>query len=272
MLSQKARVKTNQCAVRHMFGRRFLGLLSITFLILMGEITSVQAGPILVTDHAKVEASSFDGFGTTNPPVISEASDVSAFSDTVTSFDDLTDGRTAGAEATQNTTIDFTSTTINFGVIETSGGAVANWGDDDPGDGRDPRGEAKSEFTVTFDVDQTTSFALSGSIDTVADNSNVSCTSVSVTSPSGATFDVADGPGCGSSGQSVDESGTLAPGRYTFSIIAHAIADNPNETGGDAQASFELILVLGCTIVGTTGDDVIAWDKWRRHHLWAWRI
>jgi Ca2+-binding RTX toxin-like protein len=254
MFTQNAKFKLNQCPVRHMFGRSFLSILTVTFLLL-GGLTAVQAGPILVTDEAKVEASSFDGQGTLNPPVISEATDVSAFSDTVTSFDDLTNGRSAGAEGTQNTTIDFTSTTINFGIIETSGGAVANWGDDDPGDGRDPRGEAKSEFTVTFDVDQNTSFALSGSIDTAADNSNESCSSVTVTSPTGATFNVSDGPGCGSSGQSINESGTLAPGRYTFSIAAHAIAENPNTTGGDAQASFELILVLGCTIVGTPGDD-----------------
>ncbi|MCI0607125.1 hypothetical protein L0156_29415 [bacterium] len=231
-------------------------IFTVAFLLLVDGlivVPSVQAGQTLVTDHAKVEASAFDGSGTVTPPVIIEASDVSAFSNTVTAFDDLTNGRTAGAEATQNTTIDFTS--LLFGIIETSGAAVANWADADPGDEKDPIGEATSEFTVTFDVDESTPFALSGSIDTAADNTNASCTTVTVTSPSGATFSVAEPAGCGSPGQSIDESGTLEPGRYTFSIVAHAVAENPNATGGNALASFELNLALGCTIIGTAGDD-----------------
>lgn len=231
--------------------------LVLIFLLLMGGglivVPSVQAGQTLVTDHAKVQAFAFDGSGTVGDPVINEATDVSAFSNTVTAFDDLSQGRSAGAEGTQNTTLDFTSSV--FGIIETSGAAVANWQDAEPGDEKDPIGEASSEFTVTFDIDVPTDFVISGSIDTVADNTNESCTTVSVTSPSGATFDVADPPGCGAPGQSIDETGTLQPGRYTFSVVAHAIATNPDTTGGNAQASFELNLVLGCTIIGTSGDD-----------------
>jgi Ca2+-binding RTX toxin-like protein len=255
----------NRCRPKNVwlqfFRQRDDGIKSISWVFILAvalvsgfiAVPPVQAGQTLVTDHAKVEAFSFDGQGTVNPPIISEAIGVLVFSDTVISFDDLTNGRTAGAESTQNTTIDFSNSLA--GIIETSGAAVANWGDADPGDGRDPRAEGRSEFTVTFDLDSVTDFILSGSIDTAADNSNASCTSITVTSPSGATFDVADPPGCGSPGQSIAESGTLQPGRYTFSVEAHAVAENPNETGGNAQASFELILAFGCTIVGTAGDD-----------------
>jgi Ca2+-binding RTX toxin-like protein len=228
----------------------------LLFLFVLGGlimVPSVEAGQTLVTDHAKVEASAFDGSGASGDNEISEATDVSSFSNTVTAFDDLSQGRSAGAEATQATTIDFV--TSGLGIIETSGAAVTNWQDGEPGDEKDPIGEATSEFTVTFDLDQPTTFALSGSIDTAADNTNESCTTVDVTSPTGATFTVADPPGCGAPGQSIDETGTLAAGRYTYSIVAHAIATNPDETGGNAQASFELILALGCTIVGTAGDD-----------------
>ena len=90
----------------------------LIFLFVLGGliiVPSVHAGQNLVTDHAKVEAFAFDGSGTVGDPVINEASDVSSFSNTVNMFDDLSEGRTAGAEATQNTTLKFR--TSNFGII-----------------------------------------------------------------------------------------------------------------------------------------------------------
>lgn len=234
---------------------RFSNIFLVLMLLMCGlmVIPPVQASQTLVTDHAKVQAFAFDGSGTVNPPIVNEATDVSAFSNTVSAFDDLSEGRTAGAEGTQNTTLDFSD--VTFGIIETSGAAVANWQDGEAGDEDIPIGEAISEFTITFDVNQDTKFVLNGSIDTAADSTNESCTSVTVTSPSGATFVVSDPPGCGAPGQSIDETGTLAPGRYTFSVVAYAIATNPDTTGGNSQASFDLSLALGCTIIGTSGDD-----------------
>src|SRR5262245_61826598 len=114
----------------------------IFLFLVVGHIVvpSVQAAQTLVTDHAKVQAFAFDGSGTVGDPVVFEATDVFSFSNTATAFDDLSTGRTAGAEGTQTTTIDFSNPA--FGIINTSGLAVANWQDSVPGDDKDPIGES----------------------------------------------------------------------------------------------------------------------------------
>jgi len=210
----------------------------------LGETPSALADAELVTQHARVQALSFDGLGTVNPPVIKQDSSFSTFSENVNAFDDLNDERSAEGDGTQDTTVTVTDQLLSS--VETSGTAQASWTDGDAGDGDDPRGEGASELTITFEVtNQSAMFSLSGSIEATGSATNDSCTTVTVTSPDGTTFEVAAPAGCGSPQQDVDDSGQLAMGTYTFSVDAKAVAANPNALGGTAEASFNLTLSLG---------------------------
>ena len=226
---------------------RLLLILAVA-LLLAGTEARLDEAPALadanvVTSHAKIQASSFDGVGTVNPAVIKQDSGFGAFSESVVAFDDLNEGRSARGEATQNTTVDFADPLVSR--VDTSGVAEARWTDGEAGDGDDPAGIGSSEFTVTFEVTNAASpFSLVGSIEAAAGATNVACTTVTVTSPSGATFGVSAPAGCGPSQQSIDESGELSVGTHTFSIVASALASNPNATGGTAEASFNLSLSL----------------------------
>jgi hypothetical protein len=208
-----------------------------------GGAPSALADANVVSSHAKVQASGFDGGGTLPPPVTEQDSNFSAFSETISAFDDPNDGRSAEGEATQDTSVDFTDPLAS--TVDTSGAGTASWDDPEPGDGKDPRAQGRSEFTITFEVtDSTLPFSLVGSIEATADTTNANCTTVTVTSPSGATFGASAPAGCGSSQQSIDESGELSVGTHTFSVVANALASNPNATGGSAEASFDLSLSL----------------------------
>jgi len=193
------------------------------------------------------------------PPVSEEASDFSAFLGSVTALDDAP-GRSASAAASQDTTVD--SSDPNVTSVDTSGEVSASWFDDDAGDGDDPAGESTSEFTVTFEVSgEPAVFSLTGSIAASADAANADCTTVIVTSPTGAIFSVGAPEGCGSPGLSVQDEGELAVGTHVFSVVASAVAANPSATGGGAEASFGLNLRLGvCTVTGTEGDDQLVGD------------
>ncbi len=219
----------------------------------------VQAEVTLVTDRAKISASSFDGFGTVGDPVARELSDISTFSDSVSQSDDLNQGRSASAQAAQLTTADFSDPL--FARIRSTGSAQASWTDGAANDGRDPAGMARSEFTITVQITGVpSSFSLSGELETTADSTNANCTQVSVTSPSGSSFNFGSPTGCGTPSQSISESGVLQPGTYVFTVIADASASNPGATAGSALASFDLTLSLGCTITGTDGNDTLTGD------------
>jgi Tol biopolymer transport system component len=175
--------------------------------------------------------------------VIKQSSNFAAFSETVNVFDDLNDGRSASGNATQDTTVDFSDPLASR--VDTDGVAQASWTDGEAGDGDDPAARGSSEFTVTFEVtDAASPFSLVGSIEAAAGATNVACTTVTVTSPSGATFDASSPAGCGPSQQSIDESGELSVGTHTFSVVASALASNLNATGGTAEASFNLHLSI----------------------------
>ncbi len=219
----------------------------------LNETPSVLADADVVTQHAKVQAFGFDGGGTVPPFVTEESSDFSEFSETVNAFDDPNDGRTAEGEATQDTTVDFTDPLVS--KVDTSGAGTASWADPEPGDGRDPSAQGRSEFTITFEVtNDGLPFSLVGSIEATAGAANATCTTVTVTSPDGTIFDVSAPASCGPGEQTIDESGELAMGTHMFSVIASAHASNPNASGGSAEASFNLSLRLGCTVPATDGD------------------
>ena len=63
----------------------------------------------VTTNHALISACSFDGVGTPCSPDVKEDSDFSAFIDSVSDSDDLNDGRSASANAAQDTTVVETS-------------------------------------------------------------------------------------------------------------------------------------------------------------------
>jgi Ca2+-binding RTX toxin-like protein len=215
----------------------------------------LRRAALVNSNTARVEALAFDGQGTPGSPVIIEASDVSAFDETASAFDDPNDGRVAQAEAEQTTTVDVADPTAT--IVRTQGSGSANWADPEPGDDAAPGSYGISRFSLTVVVeDFPASFSLTGSIEAAADESIASCATVVVASPSGSSFQVGS-PSCGgpSDGMSVEDSGELEPGTHTFSVVATAPASNPNTTGGTANASFDLSLGLGCSILGTDGPD-----------------
>jgi len=240
--------------------------LVLTALLLL--VSVLVSGPIdtptaladanVVTSQATVEASSFDGRGTVGPPDVEADADFTEFSETANAFDDPNEGRSAEAEATQDTTVDF-SDPIEA-KVDSSGAASASWTDGEAGDEFSPAGNATSEFLITFEITENASaFQLVGSIEAGASPTNAGCTLVNVMSPSGTAFEVGSPSGCGDSQESIDDSGELAVGTHTFSVIADASASNPNTAGGSAGAEFNLSLRIGCTVEladgGGTGDE-----------------
>lgn len=216
----------------------------------------------LTTNHAKVETFAFDGGGDVPDPVAIEATDVSAFSESVADSDQST-GRGGDASASQDTTVDLSAPT---GVpdVSTNGTVHAGWVDSNPSDGVAPSAEATSEFTITFEVTgEPAGFRLDGTLSATADPDNASCTTVTVTSPDGETF-VVSSPSfaCGSPpALSIDFVGSLQPGTHSFSVVANAPASNPDATGGTADALFDLRLNLNvCTIFGTEDADTLVGD------------
>jgi Ca2+-binding RTX toxin-like protein len=221
-------------------------------------------GPRLVeigTDHARIVAVASNGSdrGRTGLrpsaiPVEVEASDFSVFSEAVSASDDSSDDRDAQAQASQDTTVDDTGDELK---VESVGSAIASGSDENPAAGAGPNADATSEFSITFEVTEfAESFSLDGEISATADPSSAVCATVTVTSPTGAVFDVAAPSGCGApGGQSIQDAGRLQPGTYTFSVVANAPLANPDAAGGVADASFDIDLGVGCGIIGTEGDD-----------------
>lgn len=215
----------------------------------------------ITTNHARLAADAFDGEGTSADSDSRDATDFSAFSESVTAADlpfDPTEDRTASANASQNTTVDSSDPDVTR--VSSVGVVGASWGDQNPGDGQDPSAEATSEFSVTFEVtDAATFFSLSGALSAEGDGASVECTTVTVTSPTGAVFEVATPSDCGApSGLSIQEGGKLEPGTYTFSVLANAQALNPDALGGTSAASFNVDLDLGCSITGTPNADTLS--------------
>lgn len=225
----------------------------------------------ILTNHSKVEAFAIDNSASSDADIdTEEASDVSSFSAAVAAEDVGTDparpGRLAQAAASQDTTLDDSNPPVT--TVDSLGETSALWTDGEADDGTDPVAHATSEFSITFEVtDGPTFFAVSGDLSAEADDTSLECTTITVTSPSGATFDVAAPAGCGAPPNlSIVDAGKLQPGTHTFSVIANAQVTNPSALGGDADAVFDVSLNLGCSIVGTpdaetlsgtTGDDFI---------------
>ncbi|MEX1195622.1 MAG: thrombospondin type 3 repeat-containing protein, partial [Dehalococcoidia bacterium] len=219
----------------------------------LGETPSALADADVVTSSARVEASSFDGIGTVGPPDVEQDSGFTEFIETANAFDDPNEGRSAEAEATQNTTVDFSDPLAP--VVKSRGTAAASWTDGDPGDGDDPSAHGNSQFTITIEVtEKAIPFSLVGSIDASGGGGITGCVATNVTSPDGTTFIAGAPAACGSPLQDIDHSGQLQIGTHTFSVSANAPASNPNASGGSADASFDLTLSLGCASTATTGS------------------
>lgn len=211
----------------------------------------------IATNHARVSAFAFDGGGDTPDPVAMEATDFLGFLETVTDADDSGSGRAAQAQAFQDTTIDNSEPLATS--VDSLGDASATWSDSNPGDGLDPSARGTSEFTITFEVtDAAVPFSLIGAISTSAGTAIIECSTVLVTSPSGVIFGVASPPNCGGPDSlQISEMGKLQPGTHTFSVVAQALARNPNASGPVAIVLYNLRLSLGCTIIGTADVDVL---------------
>jgi Ca2+-binding RTX toxin-like protein len=211
----------------------------------------------LATDHARLEVIASNGSERLPlaVPVVEEATDFSAFSETIDTRDDSSSDRASEAQASQNTTVDDSEGRLK---VSSSGSADASGFDQEPGVGDGPNAEAFSGLEVTFEVtDTSTQFLLNAIVSAETDGANDGCTTVTVESPGGEVFEVAAPSGCGGpSGLSIADKGTLGPGAYTLSVVAVGEVLDPGADGSIASASFALTLFVGdCTIVGTGGDD-----------------
>jgi Ca2+-binding RTX toxin-like protein len=213
--------------------------------------------PEVATDHAKVAVDASNGSeGLRRGGVVQqEATDFSEFSQAVERTDDSSTDRASSAHASQDTTVDSSEALVTR--VDSLGNVDVDGFDNDPATGDGPAAFATSEFSITFQVaDTSTFFSISGVISATADPSSAECTTVTVTSPSGSTFDVAAPAGCGAPPSlSIADGGKLRPGSYTFSVVADAELADPDAAGGSAQALFDVGLDLGCSIVGTPGAD-----------------
>jgi Ca2+-binding RTX toxin-like protein len=252
-------------AIRGRGGSAWFALAMVTALLSLPAAAGAARGAAgtieLVTDHARVEVIASNG-SEASPvlraePVVEEATDFSAFAETVHTIDDSSSDRASEAQASQDTIVDDTEGRL---WVETEGSADANGFDQQPAVGAGPNAQALSELSVTFEVtDASTVFSLGGAISAEVDGANDGCTAVTVESPSGEVFEVAAPSTCGGpAGTSIQDGGTLAPGTYTFSIQGGAEVLNPDGEVSIASASFDVGLFVGnCTIVGTSGDDAL---------------
>jgi Ca2+-binding RTX toxin-like protein len=212
----------------------------------------------IATNHAKVEAFAYDG----GPAQVTktdsaEASDVSAFNQEAAVQDSEPD-RAGSASSSQDTTVDTSEPLVT--IVDSLSTVSVAYSDATPDEGLDPFGSGTSEFSISFEViDAPTFFSVSGALTATADAANIDCTTVTVTSPDGTTFDVAAPSGCGApESLSIVDGGKLQPGSYTFSVVADARASNPDALGGSADAFFDVGLDLGCSITGTSGADSLS--------------
>ena len=218
--------------------------------------------PEIATDHARIAVDASNGSEAFAPPrrggvVQQEATDFSAFSRVVEKTDDSSTDRASSAHASQDTTVDSNEALVTR--VDSLGSVDVDGFDNDPATGDGPAAFATSEFSITFQVtDTSTFFAISGVISATADPSSVECTTVTVTSPGGSTFDVAAPSGCGGPPSlSIADGGKLQPGTYTFSVVADARIADPDAGGGGAGALFDIGLDLGCSIIGTPDADTL---------------
>ena len=213
----------------------------------VGDTARVAADANTVSHFATLEAVSFDGQGTVNPPVTDDATDFDVFSNKIESVDDLNDGRSAHGGAGQDTTVDFSDPLDSS--VDATGGVLASWSDGEAGDGANPSAAGTSEFEITFAITENAMpFSLVGEIEASADAQVQGCTLVRVTAPNGATFEVGAPSGCGSSQMDIEEVGLLDEGTHTFTVVADATASNGNALGGTAEAFFNLSLNLSCAV------------------------
>jgi hypothetical protein len=198
----------------------------------------------IVQSNAKLEAHSFDGQGTVNPSVVKVKNNFAEFNDDVFANDDLTQGRAADGHGIQLTTID-TSESGRV-VIDTNGSARASWLDADPGDGKDPNGQARSELTVTVEVTGTPApYTIAGTLSATASGAPLVCASALLTAPEGVSF-LARAPGsCGQGTQEIDREGVLPVGTHTFAVSAIALVYNGDSGGGNEDVRFDLLITIG---------------------------
>jgi Ca2+-binding RTX toxin-like protein len=173
------------------------------------------------------------------------------------------------AHSSQDTSIFAPSGDLNRIVSSASGDALYN---QEPPDRRSSAFGGGS-LDVSFSVDSLTEYSVLGSAKATADP-RAECSSVRVLLDAGPEPDVfffaAGSPGnCGGPAtKSMNKSGTLAPGFYSFETHVRADGTSQTRSDGFAVGKYSVRLLLGdlaCTIQaqpghttrGTPGDDVI---------------
>lgn len=208
--------------------------------------TTLSVGQTL----AVATAVGFDGAGTQHQSTRSDG-DFTVF-DEVAKFDD-TDDRPRGAEAKtkQLSTVVDDGTSIH---VRSRSDGEARYYDRDTGDGFQPAAGGESLLSVTFDVvGGTAFFSLRGSIHGEGSGSgSTGCGRVSVTGPDGTLTEL----NCGASHTlPIDQSGPLGPGTYNLSLDGDTDTELGHARAGAAFSWDIALIVSGCTIEGTPGDD-----------------
>lgn len=210
----------------------------------------------LISDHARVSATAFDGSGASRVTDTKQASDFSGFTEAAAAFDEHAGVRQANGSASLGATVEVESGSLAISVI---GDASASFRDEDVSDSAAPDGSGTAEFAATFTV-VGGNLRFHFSIPVLAasaSDTNLKCSTASVKSPDGTVATASTGPAsCDPQNPVFPPDGTLLPGTYTFEVASTAPARNGSESSGTASAQFEVDLVVAdCTIFGTDGDD-----------------
>ena len=173
------------------------------------------------------------------------------------------------AHSSQNTSIFAPSGVLNRIVSSASGDALYH---QEPPDRRSSA-FGGGDLDVSFSVDSLTEYSVLGSMKVTADR-RAECSQVRVLLDPGAKAEIfhfiAGSPGgCGGpASKSMNQSGTLEPGFYSFETHVRADGTSQTRSDGFAVGKYTVRLLLGdlaCTIQaqrghntrGTSGDDVI---------------
>ena len=213
----------------------------------VGDTARVAADAETVSHFATLEAVSFDGQGTVNPPVTDDATDFDVFSNKIESVDDLNEGRSAHGGAGQDTTVDFSDPLDSS--VDATGGVLASWTDGETGDGANPSAAGTSEFEISFAITKNAMpFSLVGEIEAIG-----RCAGAGMHARQCHSAQRRDVRGRRSvrlrfRSLDIEEVGLLEEGTHTFTVVADATASNGNALGGSAEAFFNLSLNLSCAV------------------------